>query len=257
MIFQKLPGRRNNMQRAVFFIILFSANSFNCVCVASNSMASDLDFSYMGVLSGPSLEPSWDTPILVGESHTPSNLRSQIKAGYRVNNSWSIGPLMDFTLSIDSQYNQFHDPALAVTKYNLIQFERFSVTADFRLYFSMDKFRPSGIQSFQTTTYHFSGAPISFTMYSFIHYELNEPGLILSGFPVLAYHLSHFIHPAVFVKSTALFSQENRLLDFGMGPGVIFTPSRNLTLSIGLAMTPTNISLANTSILGFVQSNIF
>lgn len=242
---------------AVFFVILFSANSFKSVCVASNSLASDLDLSYMGVLSGPSLEPSWNTPILVGESQVPSHLRSQIKAGYRVNESWSIGPLIDFTLSIDSRYNEFHDPALAVTKYNLIQFEIFSLSADLRLYFSTEHFRLSGIQSFQTTTYHFSGVPISFTMYSFIHFELNYPGLVLSGFPVLACHLSNFIHPAVFVKSTVLFAQENQLLDLVTGPGVILTPSRNLTVSLGLAMTPTKISLASTSILGFVQSTLF
>jgi hypothetical protein len=242
--------------RIVLSTVFFLINFIN-ISWAQSSISNYIDLSYIGIFSGPSLEPSWNTPILVGEGQMPSNLRSQIKMGYRMGDNWSLGPLIDLSLSIDRQYSQFHNPAIAITKYDLFKFNRFSITADLRLFFLTDRINPSGIQSFQTTTYHLSAVPLSFTMYSFIHYELSNPGITLSGFPVLAYHLSNLIHPAVFIKSTGYFGQKNDLLELTTGPGAIFTPTKDLTLSVGLALTPTNPTLASSSVMGFIQSQIF
>ena len=208
-----------------YFCTLSSLLLLNDVFAFEPLINNNLDFSYVGALSGPSLEPSWATPILVGEDTAPSNLRNQVKLGYRLNENWSVGGLVDFTLSIDHQHNLFHDSALAVTKYGLLKTDRFSLDADFRVFFLKSQGIPSGLQSFQTTTYHFSNVPFSFYMYNLFHYELANNALVVSGFPILAYHYSSFIHPAMFIKSTGRFAQENRLLELVTGPGVVFTPT--------------------------------
>ena len=224
-------------KRNMILVILLAISCY--VDTSASHASSYIDLSYMAILSGPSLDPSWNTPILLGESQVPMNMRNQIKVGYRINQFWSVGPVIDFILAASSQITQLNNPAMAVTKYDFLKSERTSVTLDFRLYFSKSNLRPSGVQSFQTTTYHLSDQLLTLTFYSFIHYEFDEAALLASGFPVLSYHLNRSIHPSVFLKATAQLTSTSKILEFIAGPGLVFTPNENLTLSVGLAITPT------------------
>ncbi len=244
--------------------------------------------SYFGIYRGPSLgdisnslQPKIDgTP----DTKNPQQIESLVTTGYKIKNDWMIGVIGHFfyyplEAPVDAGQNlQLLDPALFISKTNIINKDGFTLNGRFYLTFALtsaDSLKPSNLAASTTlmlnANYNVPQTHLSvgYSTYlrNFIPTSAAAPDVItykIYGAPNANYRINSQFAATLWVDLFQISRNGGTGLISGMSnftvdvePGFSWDITKNITLNPILNIYPANLTLAATSLQASIIAKAF